>query len=103
MASAALLVGCSKPAPAPKPQSITVVMDQMAFKPTTIEARVGDTLVWVNKDILQHSATASDASFDVDLPAGKTGSSVLTHAGTLKVTCKYHPGMTAQVHVNGGG
>lgn len=93
------LAGCSKPAPAPKAATVTVTMADMAFQPGTIDAHVGDTIHWVNKDLFEHTATASDQSFDIDLKAGANGDTVLSKAGTIKVTCRFHPGMTALLRV----
>jgi plastocyanin len=96
---ALVLAGCSKPTPAPKPQTITVTMADMAFQPGTIDAHVGDTVHWANKDLFEHTATAADQSFDVDLKAGANGDTVLAKAGTVKVTCRFHPGMTMLLRV----
>ncbi|MDO8310966.1 MAG: hypothetical protein Q7T25_03405, partial [Sideroxyarcus sp.] len=36
---------------------ITVKIEKMAFTPAEINAKVGDTIEWINKDILIHTAT----------------------------------------------
>jgi plastocyanin len=99
MALGAALVACGAPKPA-GPKTYTVIVDQLAFSPQVTSARVGDTIVWINKDILRHTATAKDSSFDLDLDAGAQGVTVLKKAGTVQVYCRYHPGMTAQVMVS---
>lgn len=91
--------GCAKHQPQPKTYVVTIA--NMAYGPTPATARVGDTIKWVNNDILQHTATAKDGSFDVDL-APKTGATtVIAHAGTIDFFCKYHPGMTGRLSVAG--
>ena len=45
-----------------------VVIESMKFGPVPAELHPGDTIVWQNKDIFRHSATARDKSFDIDLP-----------------------------------
>lgn len=78
----------------PRPAATyTIVVDKMAFGALPGGLRVGDTIVWVNRDLFRHSATAADRSFDVDLPAGKSARLTLKHAGSLAFACKYHPGM----------
>ena len=72
----------------------TVVIDKMKFGPVPAEVHPGDTIVWQNNDILRHSATARDKSFDVDLPAKTSVSMVVGAAGTVAFYCKFHPGMT---------
>ena len=60
---------------------------------------VWDVIVWQNKDILRHTATARDASFDVDLLAGAEGKTTLEEAGTFDFFYKFHPGMTGTLIV----
>jgi len=59
----------------------------------------GDTILWVNKDLFRHTATAKDGSFNIDLPAGAKGKTVIRKAGVIPVVCKYHPGMRAVLKV----
>jgi plastocyanin len=70
-----------------------VVIDKMKFGPMPANVHAGDTIVWDNRDIFRHSATAKNGSFDVDLPAKSKARMVLKTAGTFAFTCKYHPGM----------
>jgi len=44
---------------------IHVTMQQIAYMPAQISAYVGDTIEWDNKDIVVHTATARDNSWDV--------------------------------------
>jgi plastocyanin len=63
--------------------------------------RVGDTIVWVNKDILRHTATARDRSFDVDLAPSASAKTVIRHGGAVPFYCRFHPGMKGQINVAG--
>lgn len=81
------------------PTTHTVVIDKMKFGPVPAKVHVGDTILWVNKDMFQHTATARDGSFNIDLPAGKSGKTIVKHAGTIAFYCKYHPGMTGKLIV----
>ena len=89
-ASPTFAAGGARP---PAPATHTVVIDKMVFGAMPSNLRVGDTVVWVNRDIVRHTATASDRSFDVDLAPGKSGRIKLTHAGRIGFVCKFHPGM----------
>ncbi len=71
----------------------------IAFPPTKVWVKVGDTVEWTNKDFVAHTATARDGSFNVDLPAGKSGRAVLKKAGAVHYYCRYHPNMTAEIVV----
>ncbi len=97
---AVLLLSLPANAAAPHmPQTHVVVIDKMKFGPVPAAIRAGDRIKWVNRDMVRHTATAKGAGFDVDLPAGATKTATVTRAGTYKVTCRYHPGMTAAMRV----
>lgn len=81
------------------PVTVTVTIDQVAFREKSVSARVGDTIEWVNKDIFDHTATAKNGAFNVDVPAGKKARVVLKKAGEIDYFCEYHPNMTAKVVV----
>ena len=96
LALAAALAGC---APPPEAKVFPVVIDNLAYAPTTVTAHVGDTVQWINKDLFEHSATASDASFDVNLLPNASGQVVLSRAGVISYICRFHPGMKGQIVV----
>ena len=81
------------------PRTYTVVIDKMKFGATPTGLHAGDRIVWVNKDMFQHTATAKDKSFDLDLKPGASGTTVVRKAGAISVVCRYHPGMRAMVKV----
>jgi len=80
-------------------REFTVTMDNMVFGRVPTGAKVGDTIIWVNNDTVQHTATARDASFDVRLQPGKQGRTVLSKAGSVAVYCIYHPMMRTTLRV----
>ena len=75
--------------------TIQVVMENMVVSPAEISAKVGDTIEWVNKDVLVHTATARNGDFDVMMPAKKTVTSVVKKSGTIEYYCRFHPNMKA--------
>ena len=81
------------------PRTHTVVIDKMKFGAVPANLRAGDRILWVNKDMFRHTATAKDKSFDVDLQPGASGVSVVRKAGAISVICRYHPGMRAMLKV----
>jgi len=81
------------------PKTHTVVIDKMAFGPAPARVRAGDVVVWVNKDLFRHTATARDKSFDVDLPPGKSVRMVVKKVGPVSYSCRFHPGMTGKMTV----
>jgi plastocyanin len=76
-----------------------VVIDRLKFGPLPSVLKRGDTIRWTNRDLFRHSVSARDGSFDLDLPAGKSGTIVLKRAGRIGYFCKYHPGMTGALLV----
>jgi plastocyanin len=81
------------------PREIVVVMDNMVFGRLPSDAKVGDVIIWDNRDTVQHTATARDGSFDVRLQPGKKGRTVLRTAGNLAIYCVFHPMMRATLKV----
>jgi plastocyanin len=71
-------------------ETIQVVIDKLTFSPAEVEAKVGDTIEWLNKDPFAHTATVK-GGFDVMIPAGKSGSTVLKNAGSVDYYCRFHP------------
>ncbi|HLZ79284.1 MAG TPA: hypothetical protein VKQ09_08095 [Sphingomonas sp.] len=78
-------------------KTYTVVIDKMKFATLPTGLRVGDTVIWVNRDIFRHSATARDGSFNVDLMPGKSLGIMLNRTGTVPFYCTFHPGMQGQL------
>jgi plastocyanin len=79
----------------------TVVIDATNFAPKFLRAKVGDRIVWVNRDLLVHTATAKRGAFDSkEIPAGKSWSYTVTAAGQLDYKCTLHPTMKGSVLVD---
>ena len=79
-------------------ETITVTVDKMAFSPADINAKVGDTIEWVNKDTFAHTATVK-GGWEVMLPVKKSGSMVVDKAGTIAYICRFHPNMKGTITV----
>src|SRR4051794_29854296 len=79
--------------------TVQIVIEKLVFSPAEASAKVGDTIEWVNKDILAHSATAKTAGWDVLIPPGKTARLQVKAAGRVDYFCKLHPNMKGRVTV----
>jgi plastocyanin len=87
--------------PKAKAASTTVEMSNTSFQPQNITVKVGDTVTFVNKDDIAHTATAGDKSFDSGtLDAGGTFEFKATKAGKIDYVCSFHPGMTGTINVS---
>ena len=78
---------------------VTVTIEKMMFSPAEINARPGDTIEWINKDVFAHTATAGNGDFDVNLPAKKSATSVVKKFGTVEYYCRFHPNMKATLKI----
>jgi plastocyanin len=76
-----------------------VTIEAMAFSPATLTIRRGDTVVWNNKDVVPHTATARGQFDSGNIAAGKRWSHAMGKAGSYRYVCAYHPGMVATVVV----
>jgi plastocyanin len=80
-------------------ETIQVTIDKLAFTPVEVNAKVGDTVEWVNKDALAHTATATNGDWNVVTGPKQNGRVVLKKAGAVDYFCKYHPNMKGRVVV----
>ena len=80
-------------------ETIRITIDKLAFQPASVSARVGDTIEWVNDDILAHTATASNGDWNVLLTPKKSGWTMLKSVGTINYYCKFHPNMAGRIVV----
>jgi len=95
----AAMLACAVCAPA-QAETIAVAINNIAYAPVEISARVGDTIVWTNNDIVAHTATARDKSWDYNILPKKTASMTVTKAGDVEYFCRYHPNMVGRIKVS---
>jgi len=79
--------------------TIEITIENLVFSPANAKAAVGDTILWVNKDVFAHTATARNGDWDVAQPPKKTVPLVLKKAGTIDYYCRYHPNMKGTLTV----
>ena len=78
--------------------TIEVTIDKLVFSPASLQAKVGDTIEWTNKDVLAHTATVK-GGWDVMIPAKSKGKVTLKTAGAVDYFCRFHPNMKGHVEV----
>jgi plastocyanin len=79
--------------------TVQIVIENLVYSPAEVSAKVGDSIEWVNKDVLAHTATARNGDFDVMLPPKQTGTFVLKKGGTIDYYCRFHPNMKATLKI----
>jgi plastocyanin len=84
----------------PKSKTHTVTIEGMRFQPEVLTVAPGDTIVWVNKDLVPHTVTSKAGSFDSkDIQADKSWRYTIHTTGDFAYICTFHPTMKAMLRV----
>lgn len=81
------------------PQVHTVLIEGMRFQPEGLSISAGDTVVWVNRDMVPHTATSAGHFDSNEIPPGKSWTYSVRDAGELAYICTYHPSMKGVLRV----
>lgn len=93
-------IGTGAAAPAPPAASHAVAIDGTRFQPDALTIRLGDSVVWTNKDPFPHTVTSKDGGFDSQaIQPGKSWKYKPAKRGDFAYACTFHPTMTAMLHV----
>ena len=93
---AASLAGAANTAP----QVHTVLIEGMRYQPEGVTVNTGDTVVWINRDMVPHTATSSSGRFDSnEIAPGKSWTHTVRATGEFNYVCTYHPLMKAILRV----
>ncbi len=69
---------------------------KMKFQTKSLDVKIGDTVTWVNMDLVPHTATAKDKSWDSGrLKKGESFTLTITDETALDYFCFYHRQMKA--------
>jgi plastocyanin len=82
--------------------TVQVSMKNLAFSPTSVQAKVGQTVEWTNDDTPAHNVTyVSGPKFasSSTMNPGAKFSIKLTQPGTMHYVCTIHPFMKATIVV----
>jgi plastocyanin len=75
-----------------KSKTRTVTLRGMRYLPATLIVNAGDTVVWKNEDVVPHTATARNKSFDSGtIEPGASWSYAANRKGTYFYYCAFHP------------
>ncbi|MBS0565292.1 MAG: cupredoxin domain-containing protein [Proteobacteria bacterium] len=79
-----------------------VEISGMAFVPPEIAAAPGDRVRWTNRDLVPHTATATDQSWtSPPLKKGDSYTLEVTKGMTGTYKCRFHPSMTGTIKLSG--
>ena len=83
-----------------EPQTHTVTIEGMRFQPEVLTVSRGDTIVWVNRDLVPHTATSESGSFDSKtIQTDESWKYTAGTRGDFAYICAFHPTMTAILRV----
>lgn len=77
----------------------TVTIEGMQFQPATVTVKAGDTVVWRNKDLVPHTATAAGKFDSKSIAPGGQWSWTAKAKGRQDYVCSFHPTMKGTVVV----
>ena len=84
------------------PAAKQVTIGGMAMTPQQLTVQAGDTVEWLNKDVVGHTTTEKKSSvWNVSIAPGKSAKVVMKKAGSYDYYCRYHPNMVARLIVTG--
>ena len=79
-----------------KPATHNVVIADFVFTPETLTVRPADRIRWINRDIVPHTAAATDESWDTgEIGAGKSTETQVIDGMMKTCFCRFHPSMKA--------
>ena len=82
------------------PRRHVVEIREFVFHPKRIVASPGDTVVWINRDVVPHTATASDGTWgSQELQEGTSWEMAVGNSGVQDYFCEFHPHMQGVLEV----
>ncbi len=85
-----------------KAETHIVEIRGLEFFPASLDTAAGDIITWVNMDVMPHTATAGDGSWDSGLM--ETGDEfsleVSEDTSVGDYVCSFHPSMTGEINMD---
>ena len=80
-------------------RTVRILMENLVLRPSDTVAKIGDTVEWINDDMVAHTATARNGEFEVIVPSKSTARLVLLKAGTIEYYSHFHPTMAGRLKI----
>ncbi|MBX3134321.1 MAG: hypothetical protein KF689_13145 [Gemmatimonadaceae bacterium] len=94
-----LAVACGAAAVGARGTKHEITMRGNSFGPRRLEVARGDTIVWINRDIVRHDASAPGSFESGDLRAGERFEWVPADTGLVRYRCTIHQRMRGEIRV----
>jgi plastocyanin len=96
----AITIALPGPASAVPKKPFSIAIGGLAYSTPRASVRVGDTVEWINKDIVDHNVTEKkSATWNVSIAPGKSAKVVMKKPGSYTYYCRFHPNMVAWLDV----
>ncbi|MBV1702277.1 MAG: cupredoxin domain-containing protein [Hyphomicrobiales bacterium] len=96
--SAALFLALIALKPVAGAADVHIIMAHDSFLPATLNVHVGDTVVWLNKDLMDHTVTSEDGTVESGgISPGKTFSYTFKKPGDFGYDCSLHANMHGDI------
>ena len=80
---------------------VVIEIQSFEFEPDRPTVNVGDVVVWKNMDIVPHTATAKDGSWDSGaIESGGEWETIVTKDMLNDYDCRFHPSMVATLDIS---
>lgn len=93
--------GTLPPEGIPPPVQLTIsvvgLLQNLSFSPTPLQASIGNTIVWMNNDVLPHDIVLDDGTPVGNLAPGQSSAPIALMTETVSFHCTIHPSMTGQI------
>ena len=102
MAAAVLAGVMSVPTRADEPsgRQHAIEIRKFQFSPGELVVAPGDSVIWINDDLVPHTITADDGSWDSDrIDSGVQWQIVIDEEMSGTYFCRYHPSMTGRFRI----
>jgi len=83
------------PGAASQPRHHVVEIQAFQFQPQRTVVLPGDTIQWINRDIVPHTVTANGGTWESQtLGEGQSWEVIVENNGVYSYFCEFHPNMT---------
>ena len=81
-------------------QHVVIEIRSLKFAPAASVLNAGDVVVWINHDIVPHTVTAADGSWDSgEIEPGGEWRMVVEETQVAVYFCSFHPSMKARLTI----
>ena len=93
------VTGVASAAAARGARRVEIAMRGNAFRPRQVDIAPGDTVVWINRDIVRHNAVARGRFDTGELRGGERYAWVAADTGRMEYRCTVHQNMRGVIRV----